>query len=57
MPEYYKEREKYFVKCPFCGKQLEQYAPANAICPCGSKFYYFNNKWSQRYTGVWKDNE
>lgn len=46
------DRNMYATKCPVCGKAHVHRKGINAICPCGSKFYYHQTYWLDRKNGI-----
>lgn len=46
------DRNMYATKCPVCGKAHVKRKGVNAICTCGSKFYYHDTYWLDRSSGT-----
>jgi hypothetical protein len=44
--------DEYTEHCPFCGKDYEQRVHINIICNCGAKYYFHDNVWLDRKTGL-----
>lgn len=48
------DTKTYHECCPFCGKHHEQRMWINIICDCGAKYYFRDNMWLDRNTGLRK---
>ena len=40
-----------FRVCPFCNRKQYSHPNTNTLCPCGAKYYVFENWWLNRKTG------